>query len=284
MQSAVLLVALLTPFTRQGNVDVEALGAHVGELRSAGIDGFFVCGTTGEGPLLDDDEVELVTRTVVGESPAGYRVIAQVGRPSTRATLRLLGKAFDSGASGVTVVTPYYYELDSTRIEEHYRELLAAANHRPLYAYVIPRRTGNDLSPELVKRLAMAGLAGVKDSTRSLDRHIEYLQVAAGTPARFEVYMGTDGLALDALQRGSTGIVSAIANLRPELFVGLRDAMRAGSPEDAAKYQSEIISLRQSLQQGDTIGNLKAGVRQRLESRGLAYPAALRPPLGTAGA
>jgi 4-hydroxy-tetrahydrodipicolinate synthase/2-dehydro-3-deoxy-phosphogluconate/2-dehydro-3-deoxy-6-phosphogalactonate aldolase len=130
----------------------------------------------------------------------------------------------------------------------------------------------------------MAGLAGVKDSTRSLDRHIEYLQVAAGTPARFEVYMGTDGLALDALQRGSTGIVSAIANLRPELFVGLRDAMRAGSPEDAAKYQSEIISLRQSLQQGDTIGNLKAGVRQRLESRGLAYPAALRPPLGTAGA
>ncbi len=280
MPRGILLVALLTPFTPQGEIDTEALQAHAENLRSGGVDGFFVCGTTGEGPLLDDDEVLLVTRTVSAACSNGMIVITQVGRPSTKATLRLISKALEAGARGVTAVTPYYYELDAPRLEAHYGELIRASAGHPLYAYVIPRRTGNDLLPDVARRLAGAGLAGVKDSTRSLERHIEYLRIASDSKSRFEVYMGTDGLAHEALRRGSTGIVSAIANLNPEIFLKLRTELQHGHSEGAILCQDEINQLRTSLQHGDTIGNLKSGVRRRLAGTGVKYPSSLRLPLG----
>jgi len=280
MSRGILLVALLTPFTSQGDIDTEALQAHVADLRAAGVDGFFLCGTTGEGPLLDDDEVLLITRTVLGVCGAGSVVITQVGRPSTRATLRLLDKALEAGVNGATAVTPYYYELDGPRLEAHYRELLQASSGHPLYAYVIPRRAGNDIDADLASRLAHIGLAGIKDSTRSVERHCEYLKIASELNTRFEVYMGTDGLALEALQRGSTGIVSAIANLHPELFLNLRNAALNSHSQDAISCQDEINQLRTSLQHGDTIANLKLGVRTRLEKSRVPYPSSLRMPLG----
>jgi 4-hydroxy-tetrahydrodipicolinate synthase/2-dehydro-3-deoxy-phosphogluconate/2-dehydro-3-deoxy-6-phosphogalactonate aldolase len=280
MSRGILLVALLTPFTSQGDIDTEALQAHVADLRAAGVDGYFLCGTTGEGPLLDDDEVLVITRTVLSACGAGAVVITQVGRASTKATLRLLDKALDAGAHGATAVTPYYYELDGPSLEAHYRELLNASSGHPLYAYVIPRRTGNDLDADLACRLAHAGLAGIKDSTRSVERHCEYLKMASELNTPFEVYMGTDGLALEALQRGSTGIVSAIANLHPELFLNLRNAALNGRSQDAIACQDEVNRLRISLQQGDTIANLKLGVRRRLGKSRVPYPSSLRLPLG----
>ena len=279
MSRGILLVALLTPFTRKGDVDTEALQAHAEDLRAAGVDGFFVCGTTGEGPLLDEDEILLVTRTVA-TTCTGAALITQVGRPSTKATLRLVGKAFDAGAHGVTAVTPYYYELDGPRLEAHYCELARASAGRPLFAYVIPRRTGNDLLPDVARCLAQVGLSGIKDSTRSLERHLEYLKIASEVSSRFEVYMGTDGLALEALRRGSNGIVSAIANLNPELFLKLRTEAQEGRFENAISFQDQINQLRTSLQQGDTMANLKSGVRRRLEATGVKYPSSLRMPLG----
>jgi 4-hydroxy-tetrahydrodipicolinate synthase len=279
MSPGTLLVALLTPFTPQGDVDVEALQAHVSDLRAAGVDGFFLCGTTGEGPLLEDDEVVLITRTVL-DACAGLKIVAQVGRASTRATLRLLEKALATGVHGTTAVTPYYYEVDEAGMEAHYRELLRATGHHPLYAYVIPRRTGNDITPGLARRLADAGLHGIKDSTRSFDRHREYQKIASEMTSPFEVFMGTDGLALEAIQSGSTGIVSAIANLAPELFHSLRDHALNGRSQNAVAVRDEIHRLRASLQHGIMIANLKAGVRQRLARSGVAYPTSLRPPLG----
>jgi 4-hydroxy-tetrahydrodipicolinate synthase len=280
MSPGTLLVALLTPFTPQGEIDVDALQAHVADLRTAGVDGFFLCGTTGEGPLLEDDEVVLITRTVLGACGGGLKVVTQVGRPSTRATLRLLEKALAAGVQCTTAVTPYYYEVDNAGIEAHYRALLRATGSHPLYAYVIPRRTGNDITPDLARRLASSGLTGIKDSTRSLDRHREYQKIAAEMTTPFEVFMGTDGLALEALQSGSTGIVSAIANLAPELFHSLRDHSLNGRSQDAVAVRDEIHQLRASLQHGNMISNLKAGVQQRLKRGGVAYPTSLRPPLG----
>jgi len=282
MPRGILLVALLTPFTPQGEIDTEALHAHAENLRSAGVDGFFVCGTTGEGPLLDDDEVLRITR-IVSDCARGAVVITQVGRVSTKATLRLMGKALEAGAQGVTAVTPYYYELDARQLEAHYGELIRGSGSSPLYAYVIPRRTGNDLLPEVARRLANGGLSGIKDSTRSLERHVEYLKIASESNSKFEIYMGTDGLALEALRRGSAGIVSAIANLHPEPFLKLRSEVENGNSENAVRHQDEINQLRTALQQGDTISKLKSGVRQRLEGTGVKYPSSLRLPLGVTG-
>jgi 4-hydroxy-tetrahydrodipicolinate synthase len=281
MRQASILVALLTPFSNGGDVDEEALASHVAQLQSAGVDGFFVCGTTGEGPLLDDDEVVSVTRAVLAACDRSCRVIVQVGRPSTKATLRILNAVLDVGAYGVTAVTPYYYEIDDARLELHYKELIRAAGAHPVYGYVIPRRAGTDIVPKLARTLAEGGLAGIKDSTRSLERHMEYLQIARHAKLHnFQVYMGTDSLVLNALENGSSGIVSALANIRPDLFISLQSAMVEGQTGAARAKQDEINVLRQSISQGDAIANLKSSVSQRLRDSGLTYPTAVRPPLG----
>ncbi|HEX6737249.1 MAG TPA: dihydrodipicolinate synthase family protein [Vicinamibacteria bacterium] len=275
-----LIVALLTPLTPEGRVDAESLAGHVRHLLGEGADGFFVCGTTGEGPLLDDDEVALATRTVAEACAGRARVTAQVGRPGTVATVRLLRRAREAGADDVAVVAPYYYELEESQIEAHYRAALEAAPGTRVHAYAIPRRTGNDLDPPLVRRLAAEGLGGIKDSTRSLDRHREYLSVAAEHRARgFAVFMGSDALAHAGILGGSSGIVSAMANVRPDLFVQLRAAAAAGREREAADCQAQIDALRASLQNGSMIAGLKAAVAARLAPLGVAYPGGVRAPL-----
>ncbi len=271
-----LMVALLSPVTVEGCLDVAALQAHVEYLVGEGVDGFFICGTTGEGPLLGDDEVAQATRAVVAATKARAFVTTQVGRAGTKATARVLRLAVEAGADAVTVVAPYYYELDDTQLEAHYAELIAVAGETPLFAYTIPRRTGNDLNPALVARLAARGLAGIKDSTRSVERHAEYRRIAV---PHFGVYMGSDALAKLALDNGSDGIVSAVANLRPDLLVGLLAAIREGRSEDARLAQAEIDHVRDTLRQ-NAIGGLKAGVADRMASRGVTYSRAVRLPLG----
>jgi 4-hydroxy-tetrahydrodipicolinate synthase len=275
------MAALLTPFTPEGELDPAALRAHVEQLVEDGVLGFFICGTTGEGPLLVDDEVAEVTRSVVAASGGRAFVTAQVGRASTRATARLLRLAVAAGAHGVTVVTPYYYGLDDAQLEAHYTELLAAAGETPLFAYTIPRRTGNDLSPALVERLACRGLAGIKDSTRSPERHSEYRGIAAARGPGFAVYMGSDALASRALENGSDGVVSGLANLRPELLLRLVAAAREGRKEEARAAQAEVDALRETLGPR-AIEGLKAGVSERMAARGVAYSRAVRQPLGGA--
>jgi 4-hydroxy-tetrahydrodipicolinate synthase len=275
-----LIVALLTPLTAEERIDAPALAEHVQQLVGEGVDGFFVCGTTGEGPLLEDDEVALATRVAVTACAGRARVTAQVGRPGTVATLRLMERARDAGADDLAVVAPYYYELDEAQIEAHYAAALAAAGGIRLYAYAIPRRTGNDLHPSLVRRLAERGLAGIKDSTRSLERHQQYLEIAVAHGRQdFSVFMGSDALAHAALSGGSSGIVSAMANVRPDLFLRLRAAVAAGEADEAADRQAEIDALRASFQNGSMIAGLKAAVAHRLSMKGVAYSATVRPPL-----
>jgi 4-hydroxy-tetrahydrodipicolinate synthase len=276
-----LYVALLTPVSADGSLDVAALTAHARHLLAAGIDGFLICGTTGEGPLLDDDEVVDATRALVDACDGRAVVLTQVGRPSTTATARLLGRAKDAGADGVMAVAPYYYALEDAQVEAHYGSLKDCARDFPLYAYSIPRRTGNDLHPMLTRRLAALGLSGIKDSTRSLERHRDYLQLALDlAPRKFAVLMGSDGFVLQALQGGSSGVVSGVANAHPRLLVDLRAAVEEGRLEDAARLQADIDAVRESVRVPGTIAGLKAAVATRMRALGVDYSPAVRAPLG----
>jgi dihydrodipicolinate synthase/N-acetylneuraminate lyase len=264
-ETAEVHAALLTPLAADGGVDVAALGAHARSLVASGIDGVLVAGTTGEGPLLTDDEV---VRTV-SAAAAETRVIAHVGRPSTAATIVLAGRALDAGADEVSAVVPYYFELDDDRLLDHFSSVAGAVAPARLLVYVIPARTVNDVSAELLDRLAEAGVAGVKDSTKALARHEAYLEVAQLHPG-FRVYMGSDGLAVDALARGASGLISAVANVRPELVIALRDAV--GS-DRAPELERELLAVRAEA------GGL-AGLKRLVAERVDGYPVAVRAPLG----
>jgi len=258
----------LTPLAADGGVDTDALQAHVRRLVSAGIDGVLVAGTTGEGPLLDDDEVVRAVEAAAGET----HVVAHVGRPATEATARLAVRALEAGADEVSAVVPYYYGLDDDQLLSHFTAVADAVAPAKLLVYTIPARTVNEVSVDLLDRLAGAGIAGLKDSTKSIERHAEYLGVAGRHPG-FRVYMGSDGLALEALQRGASGLMSAIANVRPELTVALRDAVAAGEIERARELEQELLAVRNEAR---TLPALKRLVAERVER----YPVAVRAPVG----
>lgn len=276
-----ILAALLTPFDDRGGVDHEALRAHVDDLLSEGVDGIMPCGTSGEGPLLGEDEAAAVIGTVVEEAAGRVPVLAHVGRAATRETLRLARQATDAGAAALVACVPYYYALDERQVLNHYTTLIASTG-LPVYAYTIPSRTGNDLSPGAVQVLAGEGLAGVKDSTKSFERHLEYLEIARAVadPDDFAVFMGSDTMVLDALQAGAAGSVSALANLRPDLLSSLKRAFLEHDEVGAKSLQEEITRVRAEVWRGPALSGLKQAVARRLSARGIAYPARLRAPLG----
>jgi 4-hydroxy-tetrahydrodipicolinate synthase len=274
-----VIVALLTPFGANGEVELAALREHVEFLVGEGVDGLMPCGTTGEGPLLEEGEVAAVTQAVVAGASSRVRVLAHAGRASTRATVGLARRAIEAGADAVSAVVPYYYEVGDDQVLRHYRALLARAGDTPVYAYTIPARTGNELSPQSLRLLADEGLAGLKDSTKSIERHREYLEATAAIEG-FDVFMGSDGLLLEALEAGAAGSVSAIANVRPDLPVGLKRAFVEGRDDEAKALQQEIASLRAAVSDGPALTGLKRAAASQLAKDGIYYPTTLRGPLG----
>jgi dihydrodipicolinate synthase/N-acetylneuraminate lyase len=275
-----IVTALLTPFDDRGEVDHVALSAHVDDLISEGADGIMPCGTSGEGPLLDDAEAAAVIGTVVEAAASRVPVLAHIGRAATRETVRLGRQATDAGAAGLTACVPYYYALDDRQVVSHFSTLIASTN-TPVYAYTIPSRTGNELSSDALRALVGEGLVGVKDSTKSFDRHLEYLGVvrAATDPGNFAVFMGSDTMVLDALEAGAAGSVSALANLRPDLLGSLKRAFIEEEKVEAKSIQEEIARVRAEVSKGPALSGLKAAVARRLSDRGIPYPAGLRAPL-----
>jgi dihydrodipicolinate synthase/N-acetylneuraminate lyase len=215
-----IIPALLTPFRPDGTVDRDALRAHVGWLIDHHVDGIMPCGTTGETALLEADEVIAVVATVVEAARGRVPVVAHVGRPSTPATAKLIERAIDAGAEGVSAIVPYYYAFGDREIRAHFRALLKVAGETPLLAYNFPARTTNDLSAEVFGSLVGEGLAGLKDSTGSLERQEAYLAAAPDA----QVFVGSPSLMLGALRMGARGSVAALANLRPDLIVELAQA------------------------------------------------------------
>ena len=258
-----VLAAITTPFGADGAPDLDAFEAHVRWLGEAGLDGLFVAGTTGEGVLLEDGEVEdLVARAAA--AAGSLRVIAQVGRPSTGATVALARRALAAGAHGVAAYVPWFYPITQEQVRAHFLAVLEAAGDAPAFLYNIPPRTVNDLSPELAGELARAGFAGMKDSTGDFERHKEYLAAVDGT---FEVYTGTEPLIVESVAAGASGTINGLSNCRPELFTALRDALAAG--DDVTGLHEEISALKAQVKAEGTVpGGQAAGPGAARRARG----------------
>jgi dihydrodipicolinate synthase/N-acetylneuraminate lyase len=260
--------ALTTPFREDGWVDLEALRAHVELLADDGIEGLVPAGTTGEGPLLEETEVATVIATVVQASAGRMEVIAHVGRASTPATVRLARAAAGTGADAVMAVVPYYYGHGPEALLAHYRALLAALPDTPVFAYTFPDRTGNELPPEVLDTLAGEGLAGMKDSTGSAERHREYLEVARRHEG-LRLCVGSERLMLESMAGGGAGTISGLANARADLLLRVRAERSDAAQEAVRRARDELPG----------IPALKLAVAKRLSERGASYPTAPRAPI-----
>lgn len=236
-----LFTALLTPFDAKGNVNHKALAKLVKFQIRSGINGLYVCGTTGLGPLLRVEERKAVAMTVVQESSGSLPVVIQVGCPDTSSAVELAKHAEGLGADAVASLTPYYYKPGDAAIQKHF-ETIANSVDVPLFAYNIPQFTGNNLRPELVASLARRRtIAGIKDSSRDVLQLLEILELV---PEKFVVMNGTEEYGLYSLMMGGDGLVSGGANAVPELFSSLVSSFAGDDFKTAVGCQHSVLEFR----------------------------------------
>jgi 4-hydroxy-tetrahydrodipicolinate synthase len=267
-----VIIALPTPMDQEGRVDVRGVGRLVDWLVARGVDGIFACGTTGEGPLLNDDERVAVLRAAVTVCAGRIPVIAQVGGMTTAGTITSAHRAVEAGADALAVMAPFYFRHAPEALIAHYAAVAEATADHPLLLYNIPQNTGNPLTPAVVRALrGYPNLVGMKDSTGD-PYGILLISEAAGPGYR--VLVGADLLLPSVAAMGWDGTISGPAAAVPEPYVALWRAASEGSWAGAKGAFRQVAAVCRMLQNGGSVPHIKAA----LALRGVIEPH-VRPPL-----
>jgi 4-hydroxy-tetrahydrodipicolinate synthase len=238
-----VLTALATPF-RNGAVDERALQELIELQIAAGVDGVVPCGSTGEAATLSHAEHRRVVEVAVATARGRVQVLAGTGSNSTREAVELTLYAKEAGADGALLISPYYNRPTQDGIVAHYAEV-ARQTAFPLVVYNIPARTGSNVLPATLARLAeVEQIVGVKESCGSLD---QIAHVIAAVPESFAVLSGDDALALPLLAIGGRGVISTTSNVAPAEVVELVRAFRAGDLARARAVHYRLLPLFDAL-------------------------------------
>ncbi|MCX7936348.1 MAG: 4-hydroxy-tetrahydrodipicolinate synthase [Chlorobi bacterium] len=236
--------ALVTPFQKDGNIDVPALARLVEFQISEGIEALVPCGSTGESATLTMAErLEVIERTVEF-AQRRVPVIAGTGTNDTRTTIELTNRAVEIGADAVLVVTPYYNKPSQKGLIEHYRALIRETDAR-IILYNVPGRTGVNMTAET--QLEVAVLSERIIGTKEASGNLEQIQaIIRDAPPHFAVYSGDDSLTLPIIACGGQGVISVISNYLPRRFgEGVRLALR-GDYSAARNVLLDLLPLMQA--------------------------------------
>ncbi|MEV8022628.1 4-hydroxy-tetrahydrodipicolinate synthase [Streptomyces sp. NPDC086554] len=232
------LCAMVTPFTDNGQLDLDGAQRLAGRLVDGGCDGLVLSGTTGESPTTSDGEKSALVRAVVEAVGDRATVVAGVGSFDTRHTAELAAQAEKAGADGLLVVTPYYSKPPQDAVEAHFREI-ADASGLPIALYDIPGRTGTRIEPETLLRLAEhPRIVAVKDCAYDL---MGTQKVLARTDLAY--YTGCDEYILAMYAIGGVGYISTVANAVPRQLRAIVDAFDAGDTTEARRLQQRAMEL-----------------------------------------
>jgi len=236
-QFAGVTVALVTPF-RNGEVDFDNLKRLVDWHVEQGTDCLSPVGTTGESPTLDHDEHERVIAAVVERAAGRIKVLPGTGSNSTAEALRLTRFAQRTGADGALMVGPYYNKPTQEGYYRHFATVAEAVD-LPIILYNIPGRTGSNILPETVARLAqLPPVVGIKEATGSLDQASQIAALCDVT-----ILSGDDSLTLPLMSIGGRGVVSVVGNLVPRDVKALVTAFDAGRLGDAQQWHRRLFPL-----------------------------------------
>ncbi len=234
------ICAIVTPFLPSGDLDLPAFGRLLDAHVAAGTDAIVVAGSTGESASLETDEFERLLVAAVAHLRGRGRVIAGCGAASTAKALRLVRRAAELGAEAALVVTPYYVRPTQEGLFRHY-VALADEGGLPVIAYNVPPRTGVDLQPETVARLApRAGIAGVKEARGEPERMQALLPLRSDA---FAVLSGDDPTATRAMLAGADGTISVAGNVAPRAFSRLCALATSGATAEAQALDARLSRL-----------------------------------------
>lgn len=237
------LVALVTPMTDAGELDLSALGALLDWHLEAGTDGIVLLGTTGESPTINASERKLLIESCAAHLQGRIPLIVGSGTNDTAHSIALTRQAMELGADASLLVTPYYNKPSDTGLLAHY-QAIAEAVPIPQILYNVPGRTGCDLSLEVVRQLAqLPNIVALKDATADLARVPDLAAVADA----FDVLSGDDATALQLVAAGGRGVISVTANVAPLAVKQMMDFALAGNIDAASGLQSKLEALNEVL-------------------------------------
>lgn len=253
-----IIPAMLTPLTMEQKVNESVTRQLTNHLIDSGVHGLFILGTNGEFHLLNTEEKLEVARIVIEEANKRVPVIVGTGGHNTEETIDLSQKMEQLGADALSLITPFFIAPTQEEIAVHF-EKVAESTSLPVILYNIPARTGVNLEPETVARLAkVPNIVGIKDSSGSFANIENYIH--ATKDEDFSVIAGTDSLILQTLQAGGTGAVAATANMVPDVVVSIYNNWLEGNIEAAEENQKKLEPLRDTFKYGTLPSVLKKAV------------------------
>lgn len=236
------IVALITPFRKNGSIDHGLVRELVEWHIASGTNAIVPCATTGESPTLTHDEHDEVIATVVKAVNKRIPVLAGCGSNCTEESLRLIKHAESVGADGALVITPYYNKPTQEGMLAHY-ESLANATKLPIVIYNVPGRTGVNIKPETVAKLAkIENIVGIKEASGNVDQASEIMRLTD-----LDVLSGEDSLNFPLMAMGAVGVISVVANVVPDLVAQLADAALKGDMEEGRRLHKLLFPLSKAL-------------------------------------
>lgn len=255
---------MITPFTQGGELDIPGLEALVDYL-STRVDGLFICGSYGSGPLMNVEERKAVAEVVLKRAGGKIPVVVHTGTANSRDTAALSAHAAAAGAAAVSAVAPYYYHHNPESVTAFYRAMLAAVpKDYPVYVYHNPKFSGYEISADTIRLLAGEGVRGVKDATFDIMKFAGYMR-ELGTGG-FDVVLGTESMWLSARALGAEAYIPGLANAFPELCVKMHREGMAGDFDACRNTQFEVNKLRDVMY---LAGSTQIAVYAMLEIRGI---------------
>ena len=238
--------ALITPFTKDDEVDAAGLKRMVEYVEEGGVAGIVPCGTTGESATLSHEEHKRVIDIVVAN--AKVPVIAGTGSNNTREAVELTRYAADAGAEACLLITPYYNKPNVRGLKEHFRQIGDSADI-PLILYNIPSRTGLNMSAETMVEIAaeVESVKGVKEASGNLKQVGAIIKLAKERGLDFTVVAGDDFLTLPIMSLGGRGVISVAANIAPQPMSEMVNAMLSGDIEKAKEINLRLFPLFEAM-------------------------------------
>ena len=238
-----MATALVTPMNENG-VDYESFGRFIDFQIDNGINALVAVGTTGENATLEPEEQKEVIRFVVERTAGRVPVIAGTGTNNTEHVLANTRAACEVGADAILVVTPYYNKATQNGLIKHFTTV-ADASTVPMILYNVPGRTGCNLLPKTVAKLAEhPNIVAIKEATGNMAQMVELTALCGD---KLDIYSGEDALTVPFISMGAAGTISVLSNVVPKLSVEMTDKALSGDFAGAAELQCRMLPLINAL-------------------------------------
>lgn len=239
------IVAMVTPFNSEDEVDRAGMRENINYLIEKGVEGILAAGTTGESATITHDEQQEMIDILVDEVNGKVKAIAGAGSNSSKESLSLVKYAENAGADAALVITPYYNKPQQHGLYGHYK-MLSESTDIPIIVYNVPSRTGTDIDVETIGQVSqLDNIVGIKEANPDMDKvsQIQKKLEELGNTDNFSIISGNDNLTLPMISMGAKGVISVVANVDPERMSQMVRYALKGDFENAGKLHYQLYDL-----------------------------------------